>query len=156
MLENGSQLVRRTKKDMCKATSNMVIQLQVLLKFLYVKGWRCTPNMPYTICAHPIIFKVYALRGSRKLNGTHRFILVRSQLWGMRFFLLHRHFLIEVTDNKRRVIPVLQDLMNVSLDFEEHFNTFISYKTLLDFFVKGFFHRYFFALHKEILVNFTN
>lgn len=95
-------------------------------------------------------------QGSGKWNGTHHVILVRSQLRGVLLFLFYHQLLIQVADNKRRVIPVLQDLVHISLDSAEHFNALISYKTLLDLFVQGLFHRYFFALHEEILVNFTN
>lgn len=91
-----------------------------------------------------------------KINMAHQFILVRSLLCVLLFFLLHHQPLIQVTDDEWWVIPVPQSLIHIRLDSAEHLNAFVSYKTLLDVFVKWLFHWYFFAFHKEILINFTN
>lgn len=71
----------------------------------------------------------------RKVKGAHQFLLVGSLLGGM-LVLSDHQLLVQVTDNERRVIPVPQHLVHICLDLAEHLNTFVSYETLLDFFVK--------------------
>lgn len=149
MLGSGTQPVRRTKKEAPTRSS------EVLRSPVYYKTKAHTLSDSHHLRPPSHVQRV-STRKAAKVNETHHFILVGNQLWDMFFFLFHHQSLIQVADNEWRVIPILQGLINVSLDFAEYFDPFIAHKTLLDFFVKWFFHWYFFALHEEILVNFTN